>query len=48
MIIRAAVSRSDLKILQKNRLQSLATPTKTTTDAMAWKIFSDTVQLLKN
>ena len=52
MIIWAAVTRSDLKestqILLKNRLQFLATPTSTTTNAMACKNFSDTIQLLKN
>ena len=51
MIIQAAVTCSDLKkstqISLKNRLQFLATPTSTTTDAMAWKIFPDTMQLLK-
>ena len=48
MIIRAAVTHSDLKkstqMLPKNRLQFLAMPTSTTTDAMAWKIF----QILRN
>ena len=29
-------------------MQFLATPTSTTTDAMALKIFPDTMQLLKN
>ena len=52
MIIRAAVTCSDLKkstqISLKNRLQYLATPTSTTTDAMALKLFPDTMQLLKN
>ena len=47
MIIRAAVTRSDLKNIAKNHLQFIATPTSTTTDAMAWKIFPDTMQLLK-
>ena len=51
MIIRAAVTHSNLKkstqILLKNRLQSLATLTSTNTDAMAWKFFADTMQLLK-
>ena len=46
MIIRAAVTRSDLKNIAKNRLQFLAMPTSTTTDAMAWKIFPATMQLL--
>ena len=40
MIIRAAVTCSDIKNIAKNCLQSLATPNSTTTDAMAWKIFS--------
>ena len=52
MIICAVVTRSDLKksiqISLENRLQFLATPTSTTTDAMALKIFPDTMQLLKN
>ena len=48
MIIRAAVTRSDFKNITKNCLQFLATPTSTTTDAMAWKNFPDTMQLLKN
>ena len=48
MIIRAAVTRSDLKNIAKNRLQFLAMPTSTTTDAMALKFFPDTMQLLKN
>ena len=39
MIIQAAVTRSDLKNIAKNRLHFLATPTNTTTDAMAWKFF---------
>ena len=42
MIIRAAVTRSDLKIYTnttKNCLQFLAMPTSTTTDAMALKVF---------
>ena len=48
MIIRAAITHSDLKNIAKNCLQFLATPTSITTDAMAWKIFSDIMQLLKN
>ena len=52
MIIWAVVTRSDLKkstqISLKNRLQFLATPTSTTTDAMALKFFPDTMQLLQN
>ena len=52
MIIWAVVTRSDLKestqISLKNRLQFLAMPTSTTTDAMALKFFPDTMQLLKN
>ena len=51
MITRAAVTRSDLKIhinIAKNRLQFSATPTSTTTIAMALKFFPDTMQLLKN
>ena len=51
MIIQAAVTRSDLKtsmqISAKNHLQFLATPTSTTTDAIAWKTFPDTMQLKK-
>ena len=43
MIIPAAVTCSDLKNITKNRLQFLATPTSITTDAMAWKIFPDTI-----
>ena len=39
MIIRAAVTQSDLKNIAKNCLQYLATPTSTTTDAMAMKFF---------
>ena len=43
MIIQAAVTHSDFKkstqILLKNRLQFLAIPTNTTTDAMALKFF---------
>ena len=46
MIIQAAVARSNLKNIAKNHLQFVATPTCTTTDAMAWKIFPDTMQLL--
>ena len=34
--------------IAKNHLQFLAMPTSTTTHAMAWKIFPDTMQLLKN
>ena len=49
MILRAAVTHSDLKqstqISLKNRLQFLAMPTSTTTDAMAWKIFPDTIYI---
>ena len=53
MIIQAAVTRSDFKkstqILIKNHLQCLATPTSTTTNAMALKnFFPDTMQLLKS
>ena len=48
MIIRAAVTRSDLKNIAKNHLQFLAMPTSTTTETMAWKIFPATMQLLKN
>ena len=52
MIIQAAVTRSDLKkstqISLKNHSQFLAMPTSVTTDAMAWKIFPDIMQLLKN
>ena len=52
MIIWAVVTRSDLKkftqISLKNRLQFLAKPTSTTTDAMAFKFFPDTMQLLRN
>ena len=47
MIIRAAVTCSDLKSIAKNHLQYLATATSTITDTMAWKIFTDTVQLLQ-
>ena len=50
MIIRAALTHSDfLKIytnIAKNLLQFLATPTSTTTDAMARKIFPETMQPL--
>ena len=45
MIIRAAVTHSDLKNIAKNRLQFLAMPTSTTTEAMAWKNFPATMQL---
>ena len=52
MIILAAVTCSDLKksaqILLKNRLQFLAVPTSTTTDAMALNFFPNTMQLLKS
>ena len=48
MIVRAAVTLSNLKNIAKKRLQFLATPTSTTTDATAWKNFPDTMQLLKN
>ena len=52
MIILAVVTRSDFKkstqILLKNRLQYLAMPTSTTTDAMALKFFPYTMQLLNN
>ena len=52
MIIWAAVTRSNFKksmeISLKNRLQFLATPTSTTTNAMALKFFPDTMQLLNN
>ena len=48
MIIVAAVTRSDLKISLKIRLQFLATPISTATDSMTWKIFPDTMQVLKN
>ena len=52
MIIRAAVTCSDLKkstqISLKNRLQFLAMPTSTTTDAMALNFFADTTKLLKS
>ena len=48
MIIRAAVTHSNIKNIVKNCLQFLATPINTTTDAMAWKIFPDTMQLLQN
>ena len=34
--------------MAKNRLQYLAMPTNTTTDAIALKFFPDTMQLLKN
>ena len=47
MIIRAAVTGSDFKNIAKNRLQFLAMPISTTSNAMAWKIFPDTMQLLK-
>ena len=40
MIIRAAVTRSDLKNIAKNRLQFLAMPTSTTTDAMGLKFLN--------
>ena len=52
MIIWAVVSHSDFKKIYtniaKNHLQCLATPTSTTTDAMALKFFPDIMQLLKN
>ena len=52
MIIQAAVTCSDLKksmqISLKNRLQFLATPTSTTTDAIALNFFPDTMKLLKS
>ena len=52
MIIWTIVTCSDFKkstqILLKNRLQYLATPTSTTTDAMALIFFPDTMQPLKN
>ena len=48
MIIRAAVTHSDFSIIAKNRLQFLAMPTNTITVAMAWIIFPDIMQLLKN
>ena len=52
MIIWAAVTRSDLRKIYtniaKNCLQFLAMSTSTTTDAIALKIFPDTMQLLKN
>ena len=53
MIIRAAVTCSDLKkytqISLKNRLQFLAMPTSTTTDAIyGLEFFPDTMQLLKS
>ena len=50
MIIRAAVTHSNLKkstqILLNNHLEFLATPTNTTTDAMALNFFPNTMQLL--
>ena len=36
------------KNIAKNHLQFLPMPTSTTTDAKAWKIFPDTMQLLKS
>ena len=52
MIIQAAVTRSDLKRFTEisliNHLQFLAMPTSRTADAMDWKIFPDTMQLLTN
>ena len=52
MIIRAAVTCCDLKksakISLKNRLQLLAMPTSTTTDAMALNFFAGTMKLLKS
>ena len=36
------------QISLKNRLQFLAMPTSTTTNAMALKLFPDTMQLLEN
>ena len=52
MIIQVAVTRSDFKkstqISLKNHLQFLAMPTSITTDAMALKLFTDIMQLLKN
>ena len=50
MIIQAAVTRSNFKKIYvniaKNHLQFLVMPTSTTTDAMALKLFADTIQLL--
>ena len=44
MIIRAAVTHSNLKNLYKySVLQLLATPTSTTTDAIALKFFANTI-----
>ena len=52
MIIQAAVTCSDLKkstqISLKKRLQFLAMPISTTTDAMALNFFPDTMKLLKS
>ena len=47
MIIRAAVTCDNFKNSRQillNRLQFLAMPTSTITDAMAWKCFVDTIQ----
>ena len=48
MIIQVVVTHSNLKkstqILLKNRLQFLAMPTSTTTNVMALKCFTDTIQ----
>ena len=52
MIIQAAVTCSDLKkstqISLKNRLQFLAMPISTTTNAMALNFFPDTMKVLKS
>ena len=44
----SCITRSDLKNIAINRLKFLATPTSATTNAMAWKNYPDTMQLLKN
>ena len=45
MIIRTALTLLKMYTnITKNHLQFLATPTSTTTDAMALKIFADTIR----
>ena len=52
MIIWAIETHSNFKKIYtnitKNHLQYLATPTSTTTDVMALKVFPDTMQLSNN